>query len=681
MELSPELRLQWESLSKIERAYVLSCLEEISNSGSSSILQAITAEDYDWDPPSIQQFLEDPFYAGTRTAEMYPLLKRELINIFEKDYEEVILTGAIGFGKSWIASFGLTYDLVRILCLRDPQRYFGLAKGTMIVMMNLSVSGQQAHDVLYSYVLNLFRNLPWAQYRFPNHDYKKQGLYFHEKLVHFKCGSSSEFSAIGANVIGGAMDEANFMIGVRRSRRAVKAGELDQAKVLYDQISRRRKSRFLQKSGKVPGKFWLISSKQFPGDFLERKIEASKDDPNVKVIDYPQWVPKQSVPGGGPYSGKNFYLFIGTGEHRSRILSESTEAYDISKVNLPPGCKILEVPVEYLQEFKEDLYGSIRDIAGHSIQAVNPYFENPDDLDKCICLEEFGDIPRIHPYATEESDIIHPDLIKWDWIPRSSKSIGNLIKIVSKINPGRPRFAHVDLSQTGDATGVCVGHYGGHKTITTMLEVPDPRTGATKFVLVKEDRPVTVVDFIMKFTPPVGGRIDIEKVRDVLKALSKVLNWVYRLVTYDQYQSASSINAWNAEGVESRVFSVDKDMAPYELFRSAIHQARFSCYKYPPLKKDIASLDWNSKKQKVDHRPGGSKDVSDCAAAVVAHVEKFYPSVPSVLNPSRGLLREEHSPEVEMKLFDKEVVPGLRSVEEVISEKDYDPFSNLDDID
>jgi hypothetical protein len=673
----------------MEREYALAMLAEYAQTGQSALYDDVISIDYDIKPPTIRQFLEDPFYAGGPAKAMFPLLKQDLIDIYETDYEEVIATGSIGYGKSWIASFGLGFDFLNLLCLRNPQKYFTdlgaqIAENTPIVMMNLSVTGGQAYGVLYSYVLQLMKNMPWMQQTFPNHDWKKLGLYFPEKNLQYKCGSSSEFGAIGQNVIGGAMDEANFMIGVRRSKRAQIAGETDQAAILFNQLSRRRDSRFMLKGGRVPSRFWLLSSKQFPGDFLERRLKQIQDakgteeETKVKVIDYSHWTPRQSLPNGGPYSGKNFYLFIGTAEHRSRILAEDASTVDGSKIEVPPGCKLLPVPIEYLKRFKEDLYGSIKDIAGHSILATNPFFDRESAYRDCILREDIGDVTRVHPYEFEVHDLISPSLIRWNRFPQTIDP--KTRRRQSALNPGRKRFAHIDLSQTGDATGVAIGHYGGHKEIVSLTEVEHP-DGSREFVEVVESRPVTIIDFMMKFTPPLGGRIDIKQVRVLVMAIATYLGWQWEEVTYDQFQSAESIAAWNAEGVKSYVFSVDRTDGPYQHLRSSAYDGRISYYAYPPLASDYGSLDWDAKKQKVDHRAGGTKDVSDTVAAVVAHVERHNPAIRGTATITKGHVVGLSPYDVkERNKFDKNIMGVTKSINEMLSESTYDPYDAADEL-
>lgn len=637
------LRDLFETMSPEEQEWALAALES-RDRGDDSIMRSIVAPDYKWEPPSIRQFFEDDYYAGKKGRTVYPLIRDEVEEIFIKDQSEVILTGSIGWGKSYAASFGLAYDFLWLTCLANAQEYCGIAPGTDIVMMNLSVTGTQAHDGLYKYVRDILQSMPVFRDRFPyDFDHPKWAPNFRNENILFKCGGSTEFGAIGSNVIGGALDEANFMIGVRKSKRARMAGELDQAKVLYDQIARRRKSRFILPGGRVPCRFWLVSSVQFPGDFLEQRTEAARLNDSVAVLHHNQWTPRMSDPvRGKSFSGKFFVVFTGNAANRSHIVAEDSNDVDFDSIEIPPGCHLDRVPVELRPEFTEDLHGAIRDVIGWPTLAINPLFEDPSILKDCYTDPDLGDIPRAHPFEQLSTCIIDPSEIRFELIPRTRETIQDHFgkptssyRTVPTLNSRAPRYVHVDLSETSDATGVAIGHCAGHKDVLTSMKLPDG-DGGEELVKLVERRPIIIIDVMMKFTAPIGGRIDISAVRPMILALSKMCGYRYKLITYDQYQSAESIMAFNQMGITSEKYSVDREDGPYLALRSAIKQRRFSCYNYEPLLQDIGSLQHDVAKKKVDHTPGGTKDVSDCVAAVVAHVERFHPRVTLPLAASKG---------------------------------------------
>ena len=85
-------------------------------------------------------------------------------------------------------------------------------------------------------------------------------------------------AAIGQNVIGGIIDEVNFMAVVENSKQTKDGSVYDQATQNYNSIARRRESRFMQ-LGRLPGMLCLVSSRNYPGQFTDKKEEEAKHQP------------------------------------------------------------------------------------------------------------------------------------------------------------------------------------------------------------------------------------------------------------------------------------------------------------------------------------------------------------------------------------------------------------------
>ena len=83
---------------------------------------------YEEEPASIRRFIEAPEYLGL-ADEVYPAIVDTLEEIFEGGYQEAALCWGIGAGKSYAASLAVSYMLHRTLCLREPQRFYGLGTG------------------------------------------------------------------------------------------------------------------------------------------------------------------------------------------------------------------------------------------------------------------------------------------------------------------------------------------------------------------------------------------------------------------------------------------------------------------------------------------------------------------------------------------------------------------------
>lgn len=62
-------------------------------------------------------------------------------------YNTIILTGAIGIGKSTFAVVCLLYMLYRLLCLHDPYTYYGMQAIDKITISLMNITIENAKGV------------------------------------------------------------------------------------------------------------------------------------------------------------------------------------------------------------------------------------------------------------------------------------------------------------------------------------------------------------------------------------------------------------------------------------------------------------------------------------------------------------------------------------------------------
>jgi hypothetical protein len=166
---------------------------------------------------------------------------------------------------------------------------------------------------------------------------------------------------------------------------------------------------------------------------------------------------------------------------------------------------------------------------------------------------------------------------------------------------GKPQYGytiHIDLSLTTDSTGIAMCH----------------REGDDVFL-----------DLVIKIKPPEDGEIDLKAIRAIVLEL-KARGFGITKCTYDQYQSAESIQELNKNGIMAEKFSVDKDMAAYETLKELFYIHKLHMYKHPELLGELKRLEMINGK-KVDHPKGGSKDCADavagCVYSCVANTNNF----------------------------------------------------------
>lgn len=132
-----------------------------------SLLQELWEVDYDEIPVSIDRFIEDPFYMGKVYDEgraIYPFWRKFLHDLFHNNPNkafEVAITGAIGIGKSTVATIALTYLIYRTLCLKDPRKFYKLTGNSPIAFMVFNLTLDLAYSGLYTMIVEAIRMSPW----------------------------------------------------------------------------------------------------------------------------------------------------------------------------------------------------------------------------------------------------------------------------------------------------------------------------------------------------------------------------------------------------------------------------------------------------------------------------------------------------------------------------------------
>jgi hypothetical protein len=159
------------------------------------------------------------------------------------------------------------------------------------------------------------------------------------------------------------------------------------------------------------------------------------------------------------------------------------------------------------------------------------------------------------------------------------------------------------MSLSSDATGIVFGCIKGFKKI--------PRGDTI------ETLPIIHIDCALQLRPPKGGEIQFEHIRMLIyKAMD--LGLAIRSVTADAFQSADTLQTLSREReLRTGNVSMDRDIRPYQILKSTIYDGRLHIPNNDILLRELNRLELDTKKGKIDHPPGGSKDLADALAGVV----------------------------------------------------------------
>lgn len=558
------------------------------------------------------EFAESQEYLGQRGS-LWPKTKEDLWEVFHginddgtsKDYMECVFGGSIGGGKTYKACIGLLYLLYDLSSYYSPQVEFGLAPGSPIVFIQQSRTFTLALKVVFEELAAMIRESPYFTKFFPFNPQVHNELRF-PKNIYVRPVAGSHTGAMSQNVWGGILDELNFMLRTKDSMELQFSGEdeYDQAEKNYSSFMRRMESRFMTQ-GKIPGKVFLLSSANYPGDFIDRKAKEAKEDPRIFVSMAALWdaIPKSRLSPG------RFYVELGTDTTAPRILASKEMARE--------GAEVIEVPEDYRRSFERDLDGALKDIAGRPAGTHSNFIPFRDKIE--LAQREHEDVFNNQSlFLMEECSLseLFPDESPEYW-----GDLINLDYIKEYVNDAVKHACHIDVGFSGatnrDSAGFVVGHVGGFTKIDTLRHY-DENTGG--FVDYKNvEVPSHHIDGALRLSAPHGGEVDLVLLSSLILFLHEAIGIEY--VTMDTYQHRMLITTLRKGGIKHcGPLSVDTNIAPYAELRNAIRDERILFPRHGYLTQELSQLQrtmQSNNRPKIDHPSGGSKDISDALAGCV----------------------------------------------------------------
>lgn len=559
---------------------------------------------YHTKPVSIQEFIADPYYIGDSMTTIYPELKKDLVELFQAPYREAVLTGGIGVGKTFVASAAFCRIIYELSCLKDPQRTFGLSPGTEMVLMLISKNLVLAREVMKTAVDDKIKLSPY----FMNHFTPKFSTDYtmFPNNIRMTVGSYGAERALGANVFSAFLDETNFP--PKRSAQQIQqtmgkqltAAHFDIVEKVYRSMVRRIKSRFQVAGGDFPGMVLLASSAATVESFTERKLREAMNDPTVFVRDHAPWTAKPK----DQFCGQLFYVLCSKSSLRSRILDDEDAKAITDEYLKEHDAWIIDIPVEYRDDFEANLEDSLRDIAGVSTQAISAFFQRVDALDACITK-------RPHPFSSKTWIAGAPGTFNWDQMcHRVERSLPGGFKEDAwkpKESPNSPRWIHLDASVSGDSSGFVMGY------IDRWVEVVR-RDGEGRAYT--DTAPYYIVELLLQIRPPSGEQIYMP---DLRRLVYELMAHGYPIAGFstDTYQAVEMHQQVRRRGLHTEIISMDRGTEAYDELKTAIYEKRIEYYEYEPLLHELRSLEYDRVKGKIDHPRHSSKDVADALAGMV----------------------------------------------------------------
>ena len=515
--------------------------------------------------PGIAKALEDIFGAGIPAG----------VRIAQ--VEAAMVTGAIGIGKTTLASIALPYMVHWVLCLKDPQGFYQLLPGSRIAFMQMSTSEKQAMEVIFGDIKARIDASPWFKKWPYDKKYTKQIRF--DKDIWILPGDSAETTFEGYNILGGILDECD-------SHKVTK--ETDYAELGYNTIESRISSRFVDNGDPEReghrGLIIVIGQMKKANGFAARKYRELKSDDRAVVVRMPIW---ESF-GWDKYTDKK------TGKRISFW-------YDVRRREILPDWvgeglsdrdQVLEIPRAYLRPFKINPEKALKDLAGIPPTAEDPFFSMPYRLEEAEerWKANYGELVPV------DDNCVEPRIADW---------VGT-----REFTDARKRVAHIDIgySAEGDAAGIAVGH---------VRELVESEQG--------DMLPYIVIDLLIRFRAPAGGEVMLSDLRRVIYLLRDRGMRIDK-VTMDGFQSTDTRQQFIKRKLRVDYVSLDRSKLGYEDLREAVNERRIEWPSYFTYLAPGSSERVNILHQellglsdmglKIDHPKDGSKDLADAVAGV-----------------------------------------------------------------
>lgn len=635
---------------------IIDILKKIANDPKFSTKDKIQLMSQSWrinyrqKPPTIEEFLT-PEWIGDSAESLYPHIRKILTEFWAPDskYRHLILASGIRTGKSTLSSINSLFVTTNLWCMRNPKKFFGLAKMSSIVFMMISFTMEKAQQVLFQPFMQIlsssdkFRRVKFEErldlYQAENPDVicwttagRMGRLQFYNDLHYVIASDPAQL--LGLNVISAILSEISFFVDRGFGPDYI-------WRIYQDSVARIR--------GTFGNKYFsgttLDSS---PNDIVLSPIdkyifsgEAAKDPENY-IFTGPQWEFRPELNPIWLKTGETFPVFRGSESEPAKLLEPE-------EVSLYNPSEVYNVPIDQLKLFKLDVLKNVKDVCGWPAGAKGMLVRDDSIIENMFV----DNLKNIYSYIYAPEDKL-PNHLIWDVVYKTFwKPYDKGYEFYR--SPSEKRYLHVDQSESGDMASLSMVH---------------PETDA------KSGTMVIIVDFTIVISPQ-KSRINLDAIRYFIQDLVEKGRIHIDFVSFDQYQSASAIQYLKRREIKTEKLSVDASMNPYYTLISYMSAGKLKCGKNIILKNNIKALHESETmhghkkidhlKGKITYEDGGdwntssmgkfAKDCSDGLCGAVWNCIQHFNSVPRYVW-EEDLMRSDQQTVIQNKK--KKVLDNIR---------------------
>lgn len=458
------------------------------------------------------------------------------------------------------------YRAVLTISYRNPKQYLKLGESTRLTDATISFTKGSAYDLVIKGLDSLLQTSPKCQklhYErdMTNPEYTESGkiLFCNTSKgnsilrvgdIFYDC-ISEPIQLVGRNLISVSATELSFLKEVMPEEKVMK---------LVDEMFSRVHNRFGYNNPNVS--LIVDSSPNSMEGLADQWIEKHKNDKDKLFINDKKWeLPTFSwmFPIYEKDKKNNvFPIFKGTSTQPTKIITKE----EVKNFNEED---IIWTPNDLYELAKDNVTKIMRDFgATPTAGSDTKLFTNHELIEKCF-------VPNLKNFYMFEyaSYLLSPETLLWDKVrPLFYVYTGKQNSFRLKRYPSAERFVHIDMAETKDMAGISMVH----------LETD------------KIGRKMYVADFTLPIMSKKDDKINLDSFKYLVYCMKIYGNTNIKKATYDGFESKSSIQFLERNGIECERLSLDSTPDYYLSFASWVMQGRVKIGKNLVMKNNMKSL-------------------------------------------------------------------------------------------
>ena len=540
-------------------------------------------------PPTPEEFLDpaNGWVPKDTNDTMFPWIRKEFLRLLNsEDFRPITCQyGATRIGKTHLCLHIMLYIIVFIHHLREPALYYKLSSLTKLAIYLISFNYDKTNELYLSPLFKMMEVSPkFHGVKFQDQVLKKQRELGIDTIVYSKASISGEITLasglqlqtgnddalafVGANILCAFVSEISFWLE--------NAGATEERIFrLYTDLRSRIKATV---GDQYLALLFLDTSANMKDSLIEKHILEELQYKDYVYFNWQnRWEANDKECKIWKKTKETFKVCTGAGNIPAKIINNPEEEKDI------PSDLIVNVPIDFYDEFKTNLLKSIKDIIGRPTISENKFIQDIKLIDNLFNNQTLENVEGLLiADASSMPEELLWNQLKYKFFYKQTDTENDLWKI--KRAPVEKRYIGLDnaTSTKGDLMGICVLHKEWSVKKSCVVYVIDFCFGVAGFDsgINLEAPPYLALDLISK------GEVCVQS------------------MGADTFESKGQQQFLDRNNVKLIRQSVDTDVNPYQFFLTCLVNENIKAGKNIFLKNNLQALmrtKSKSGKERIDH--------------------------------------------------------------------------------